>query len=217
MLPQVLIVKNGELFRFDGLFSSFENILFMMQNLANPLIELKYEDHINDFLDTTEPGIYANDYKGGLLQQNDVIMKNYNGYVKSIGFMTRVVAMYYNQEEYEDEINALTKVAEKLAVRMNLRIAIVTDKELINKMKKKYPNYFEELSKSAMVLRRYDGEIFKLNLSSAETSRYNWFINKNSKKPVDSMTHGAFQLGEVSNMPMVILYVSFDKTKPKQL
>ena len=28
MLPQVLIVKNGELFRFDGLFSSFENILF---------------------------------------------------------------------------------------------------------------------------------------------------------------------------------------------
>jgi hypothetical protein len=38
-----------------------------MQNLANPLIELKYEDHVNDFLDTTEPGIYANDYKGGLL------------------------------------------------------------------------------------------------------------------------------------------------------
>ena len=112
--------------------------------------------------------------------------------------MTRVVAMYYNPDEYQDEINALTKVAEKLAVRMNLRIAIVTDKELINKMKKKYPNYFEELSKSAMILRRYDGEIFKLNLSSAETSRYNWFINKNSKKPLDNMTHGAFQLGELS-------------------
>jgi len=152
---------------------------------------LKYEDHIFDFLDTSEPGIYSDDYKGGLLQK-DVIMKNYNGYVQSIGYMTRVVAMFYNQDEYEDEINALTKVAEKLAVRMNLRIAIVTDKELINKMKKKYPNYFEELSKSAMVLRRYDGEVFKLNLSSAETSRYNWFINKNSKKPIDAMNHGAF-------------------------
>lgn len=191
MLPQVLVVKNGELFRFDGLFSSFENVLFMMQILANPLVELKYEDHIFDFLDTNEKGIYSDDYKGGILQK-DVIMKNFNGYVQSIGYMTRVVAMFYNQDEYEDEINALTKVAERLAVRMNLRIAIVTDKELINKIKKKYPNYFEELSKSAMVLRRYDGEIFKLNLSSTPTSHYNWFINKNSKKPIDLMNHGAF-------------------------
>ena len=45
---------------------------------------------------------------------------------------------------------------------MNLRIAIVTDKELINKMKKKHPMYFDsdQLSKSSMVLRRYDGEVF---------------------------------------------------------
>ena len=30
MLPQVLVVKNGELFRYDGLYSSFENLLFMV-------------------------------------------------------------------------------------------------------------------------------------------------------------------------------------------
>lgn len=34
LVPQVFVVKNGELFRYDGLFSSFDNILFMMQILA---------------------------------------------------------------------------------------------------------------------------------------------------------------------------------------
>lgn len=67
MLPQVLVVKNGELFRYDGLYSSFENLLFMVQHLITPLVKLKYEDHIFDFLDTSEPALYEEDYKNGLL------------------------------------------------------------------------------------------------------------------------------------------------------
>lgn len=165
LLPQVLVVKNGEMFRYDGLFSTFENMVFMMQILAQPLVELKYEDHVEDFLDTSEPGMYADDYKKGLLS-NDLIMKNFNGYVQNIGYATRVVAMYYGKDEYEDEIRALTSVAERLSPRMNLRIAIVTDKDLINQMRKKHPNYFDVLSKSAMVLRRYDGQTFTHNLSA---------------------------------------------------
>lgn len=215
MLPQVLVVKNGELFRYDGLYSSFENLLFMVQHLITPLVKLKYEDHIFDFLDTSEPALYEEDYKNGLLQTG-LIQKNFGGYVQSIGFNTRAVAFFFEQKEYEEEITALTRVAEKLSVRMNLRIAIVTDKDLINKMKKKYPQYFEELTKSTMLLKRYDGEVFKLNLSTAETVSYNWWINSKSKKPIDNLNHGAYQLGEVSNMPMIVLYVSFDSTKPKQ-
>jgi len=215
LLPQVLVVKDGELFRYDGLLSSFDNILFMMQILAKPLVELKYEDHIMDFLDTSEPGMYADDYKNGLLN-NNMIMKNFNGYVQNIGYMTRVVAMYYGKDEYEDEINALTKIAGRLSARMNLRIAIVTDKDLINKMKKKYPNYFDVLSKSSMILRRYDGETFTHNLSSEPINTYSWFINVRSKKVVDRMNHGGYQLGEISGLPMIILYLSFDKSKPQQ-
>ena len=145
-----------------------------------------------------------------------MIVKNFNGYVNAIGYATRVVAMYYDKDEYEDEINALTKTAEYLSARMNLRIAIVTDKDLINKMKKKYPNYFDVLSKSSMVLRRYDGQTFTHNLSSEPTSSYNWFINCKSKKVIDKMNHGGYQLGEISQTPMIIVYVSFDKSKPQQ-
>ena len=135
MLPQVLVVKNGELFRYDGLYSSFENLLFMVQHLITPLVKLKYEDHIFDFMDTSEPALYEEDYKNGLLSTG-IITKSFNGYVTSIGYNTRVVAFFFEQKEYEEEITALRRVAEKLSVRMNLRIAIVTDKDLISKMKK---------------------------------------------------------------------------------
>jgi len=83
LLPQVLVVKNGELFRYDGLFSSFENMFFMMQHMARPLVELTYEDHIHDFLDTSEPGMYSDDYRGGLLGPSDLMTQNFNGYVQT--------------------------------------------------------------------------------------------------------------------------------------
>ena len=70
---------------------------------------------------------------------------------------------------------------------MNLRISIVKDKELINKLKKKHPYMFEDVSRSSMVLRRYDGELLKLDISSVESAHYNWLINSNSKKPVDEL------------------------------
>jgi len=41
-------------------------------------------------------------------------------------------------------------------------------------------------------LKRYDGEVFKLNLSTAETVSYNWWINTKSKKPIDNLNHGAY-------------------------
>jgi len=73
ILPQIFIVKNGEMHRYDGLFTNFENIFFQMQILARPLIELKFEDHIQDFLDTSEPGIFSADYKDGLLSEYSLI------------------------------------------------------------------------------------------------------------------------------------------------
>jgi len=107
--------------------------------------------------------------------------------VVGIGYMTRVTAFFYDADEYKDEIKHLTFVARKLSHRMNLRISVVTDKELINKMKKKHPMMFEDVSKSSMVLRRYDGELLKLDISTAESALYNWWINSNSKKPVDEL------------------------------
>lgn len=53
LLPQIYVVKHGDIYRYDGLFNNFENLFFQMQIMSKPLIELKYEDHINEFLDTS--------------------------------------------------------------------------------------------------------------------------------------------------------------------
>ena len=43
---------------------------------------------------------------------------------------------------------------------------IVTDKKLIEEMKESNPTFFLEVGLSVMTLRRYDGDLFKTNLSA---------------------------------------------------
>ena len=52
-----------------------------------------------------------------------------------------------------------------MANRYNLRIGIVTDPEVIKATKLEMPDYFEDIGLSVMLLRRYDGHIFKINLA----------------------------------------------------
>ena len=52
-----------------------------------------------------------------------------------------------------------------MANRHNLRIGIVKDRDLVTLMVKNYPEFYLMNSSSIMVLRRYDGEIVKKNLS----------------------------------------------------
>lgn len=51
-------------------------------------------------------------------------------------FMTRVVAFYYDKEDFKDEISMLKHSAQYLSNRYNLRIGVVTDKKLIQLIKK---------------------------------------------------------------------------------
>lgn len=52
--------------------------------------------------------------------------------------------------------------------RDNLRIGLVTDKKLIVKLKKKYKNWFMDVGMSNILVRRYDGEYFKMDMSNDE-------------------------------------------------
>ena len=51
--------------------------------------------------------------------------------MREMGHNTRVVAFYYDKSEFKVEISTLKEFATHLAIRYNLRIGIVTDKELI--------------------------------------------------------------------------------------
>ena len=76
--------------------------------------------------------------------------------------------------------------------RFNLRIALVTDKKLIMRMKKAHPDLFFDSSNSVMVMRRYDGAQFKLNVAETEPARYVWWITTNSLKPVEKISDAGY-------------------------
>ena len=61
--------------------------------------------------------------------------------------------------------------------RSGLRIGIVTDTHLIKKLKKKYPQLFFDIGMSNVLLKRYDGELLKLDVAdSSERLNFNRFI-----------------------------------------
>lgn len=70
---------------------------------------------------------------------------------------TRVVVFYYDIEEYKDELEDLRVGARFAQVREDLRVAYVTDKNLVKKMKRKNPGWFDKIGYSSAVLKRYDG------------------------------------------------------------
>ena len=82
-----------------------------------------------------------------------------------MGYSTRVVAFFYDKQEYDEEIKILKDVALFLTNRYNLRIGIVTDERLVTKMKKSHADLFLDVGSSVIVLKRYDGAMFKLNVA----------------------------------------------------
>ena len=97
-------------------------------------------------------------------------------YAQAMGFSTRVIAFFYDKKEYAEEIDYLRKHAIQASNRYNLRIGLVTDQKLILRMKKSHATYFLDVGLSVMILKRYDGEIFKLNVAEELPDKYHGFI-----------------------------------------
>ena len=126
-----------------------------------------------------------------------------------------MVAFFYGKDEYRDDIAELRRVTEFLSNRPNLRIALVTDTHLIDKMKKKHEHFFHQVGKSSMVLVRYDGFISKLDLSDSPSDRYRWWISAKSAKPVDQLSEAVYQLTQAAGLPMLVLFMDFESSDPR--
>ena len=85
-------------------------------------------------------------------------------YLKEMGFNTRLVVFVYEKSDYGEELKKLRQVGAQQSSRYNFRIGLVTDKKLIEEMKRDHPEFFLDISLSVMTLRRYDGDLFKTNL-----------------------------------------------------
>lgn len=125
---------------------------------------------------------------------------------------TRMVCFFYDKDEYKDEIKNLKKAARGLAHRGNLRIGLVTDSNMIKRLKKRHSvRYFPELGYSSCALRRYDGEYKVYDVSDATHSSalFAW-VNYNSKKHVDLLDNEALQVQQAIGTSMFVAFVDLE-------
>lgn len=101
-----------------------------------------------------------------------------------------MVCFFYEKKEFKEEIKQLREDAQFLAMRNNLRMAIVTDEPLIKSLKKKYlSKMFPQIGYTGCALRRYDGHFEVLDLTSdTETVSFAKWINRNTLRPVQELT-----------------------------
>mmetsp|Transcript_25747 Transcript_25747/g.34407 ORF Transcript_25747/g.34407 Transcript_25747/m.34407 type:complete len:144 (-) Transcript_25747:845-1276(-) len=105
----------------------------------------------------------------------------------------------------------LRESAKYMSNRYNLRIGMVTDQRLVTKMRKAHAELFLEAGMSVMVLKRYDGTLFKLNVADTQPVRYVWWITVKSVKPIDKMSGAGYQITESARMPIITVFVDFSE------
>jgi hypothetical protein len=76
-----------------------------------------------------------------------------------MGLSVRVIGLFYDKSEYKNELRLLKDAAQALAgTRDDLRVAIVTDKEVVKRCKEKFGvRWFDEHSMNTIVLEREPG------------------------------------------------------------
>lgn len=80
-----------------------------------------------------------------------------------------------------------------MSQRPNLRTAIVTNVKLIKKLKQTHPSWFFNVGYSVLLLRRYDGEHAKLDLTSADLQiDIPKWVSTKSTGLVDELNEGSF-------------------------
>ena len=82
-------------------------------------------------------------------------------------------------------------------------------------MKEKHGEFFlSETKSSVMVLKRYDGAIFKTNLAETQPFEYIWWITDKSTKSVDKLSEAVFQMtAQAEILSVCIIFVDFSKPK----
>ena len=137
-----------------------------------------------------------------------------DNYLKEFGLNTRVVVFFYDKGEFKEEIKFLRHFATKLANRYNLRIGIVNGRDLVTSIFEKHEDFYVINSSSVMVLKRYDGEIFKTNLSELQPKEYAEWISDKSSKPIDVMSPALLQLAASAEFTsFCMIFVDFKEPK----
>lgn len=155
-VPSLYLVKERNFFQYNSFFRA-DNIVRFINNILNPVVELHSVSDVERFFDTTQNFEEKNDFLGNtVLNVPEALDHPYR--IRLIGFFADV-------EDYSAEYSQFYSYAEKISHRPDLRIGIVTDKEIVRYFKQIYEGiWFNDHSWNSIVLKRIDRYFF-LDLS----------------------------------------------------
>mmetsp|Transcript_45681 Transcript_45681/g.33399 ORF Transcript_45681/g.33399 Transcript_45681/m.33399 type:complete len:174 (+) Transcript_45681:582-1103(+) len=147
--------------------------MHFINRVLYPTVHLKSELEIQTFVNLTAEFEEITDFYSQKYEKLGY-------YYKRMGKKVRVIGFFGDKREFKHEFKQFQDAAQKLAVRDDLRIAYVTDRDLVNDYKQKYNHkWFEQYSHNSIVLFKESGEYFYYNVEDSTADIGDW-INKMS-------------------------------------
>lgn len=155
-VPTLYFVHDRQFIQYNS-FWKVNNILKFMNNILNPVVELNSIEDVENFMDTETNFVEKNNFLGDTTI--DIPEETDHHYrIRMIGF-------FYDLEDYSADYSQFISYAEKISYRPDLRIGMVTDREIVKHFKQIYEGiWFNSHSWNSIVLKRIN-KYYYLDLS----------------------------------------------------
>jgi len=196
-VPTLFLVKDKFFYQYNSYFAA-HNILRFMNNIFNPVVELNTIQAVEDFFDTQKAVEEDNEFLNG----TEIIIEPFFEYM----YRNRLIGFFADKDEYTSEFDNFYRYAEQIAHRNELRVGIVTNRELIRHFRSIYEgSWFNVHSWNSVVLKRDDKTMF-LDLSLLN-EHLEIFMIYNTIPYVDELASNNTQLIAKVSTPIMLFFI----------
>lgn len=196
-VPSVYLVKDKQFLQYNSFWKA-DNMLRFINNILNPVVELHSVEDVENFFDTSKNFEERNDFLGNA--QLEIPAETDHE------FRIRLIGFFSDLEDYSAEYSNYLSQAEKISHRPDLRMGIVTDKEIVRHFKDIYEGvWFNSHSWNSMVLKRIDKYYF-LDLSLLN-EQLETFVLYNTISFVDELSNNNNFITSKIATPIAIFFM----------
>jgi hypothetical protein len=196
-VPSLYFIKEKEFIQYNSFFKA-DNILRFINNILNPVVELHSIEDVERFMDTTKNFEEKNEFLGKTVLNIPIETDHH--------LRNRIVGFFSDMEDYSAEYSQFLSLAEKISNRPDLRIAVITDKEITRHFKQTYDGiWFNSHSWNSIVLKRIDKYYF-LDLSLLN-EQLEAFMVYNSVSYIDELSQNNNFITSKIATPVAVFFI----------
>lgn len=197
-VPSLYLVKDKFFWQYNSFFKA-PNILRFVNNIFHPVITLTSVKQVEEFFDMDKPLKEPdNDFLAGQAIEIEELYE--------YAYKNRLIGFFSDKDEYSAEYDDFFKHAQKISYRSDLRLAVVTDKEIIRHFKQIYEGtWFNSHSWNSVVLKR-DEKFMFLDLSLMN-EHLEIFLIYNTISYVDELCSNNTKLTSQISTPVMLFFI----------